>query len=173
MKKLSVIIPSYNFEDYISDCVDSVYKQKTNFDFDVIIRDDHSTDNTQEKLKQIKLKYPKVKILDGSQNLGALGNIKLLLDSSNSEYIAYLDGDDLFGDEDILQQQVDFLDQNPEYVMTFTTTKYLYEDYTPPHEEDIFIISLKEEITTKDLLDTNYVGFGRVFRNKNFDYNRY
>lgn len=166
MKKLSVIVPSYNFEEYIIDCVDSIYKQKTNFEFDVIIRDDHSTDNTQEKLTQIKLKYPKIKILNGSKNLGALKNIELLLNNSNSEYIAYLDGDDLFGDEDILQQQVDFLDQNPEYVMTFTTTKYLYEDYTPPHQEDIFIISLKEEITTEDLLDTNYVGFGRVFRNK-------
>ena len=166
MKKLSVIVPSYNFENYIVDCIDSIYKQETNFDFDVLLRDDNSSDNTKERLEELKLKYPNIKILDGSENLGALKNIELLLKSCNSEYIAYLDGDDLFGDEDILQQQIDFLDQNPEYVMTFTTTKYLYEDYTPTQEEDVFIISLKEEITTKDLLDTNYVGFGRVFRNK-------
>jgi glycosyltransferase involved in cell wall biosynthesis len=166
MKKLSVIVPLYNFENYIFDCIDSIFKQKTNFDFDVIIRDDNSTDKTQEKLNELKLKYSEIKILDGSENLGALNNIKLLLDNSDSEYIAYLDGDDLFGDDHKLQKQVDFLDENPDYVMTFTTTKYLYEDYTPPQEEDIFIISLKEEITTEDLLETNYVGVGRVVRNK-------
>ena len=70
MKKLSVIVPSYNFENYIVECVDSIYQQKTNFDFDVIVRDDNSTDGTKEKLNELKLKYPELKILDGSENLG-------------------------------------------------------------------------------------------------------
>lgn len=166
MKKLSVIVPSYNFENYIVECVDSIYQQKTNFDFDVIVRDDNSTDGTKEKLNELKLKYPELKILDGSENLGALNNIKKLLDHTDSEYIAYLDGDDMFGDDDKLQLQVDFLDQNPDYVMNFTTTKYLYENPTEDQKKDVFVFSLKEDITIEDLLETNYVGFGRVFRNE-------
>jgi glycosyltransferase involved in cell wall biosynthesis len=108
MKKLTVLVPCYNFSKYLPDCIRSIYNQKTNFDFDVIIRDDGSTDNTKYVLENLKIKFPNLIILDGTKNLGAFGNIKLLHESSNSEYIAYLDGDDMFGDEDKLQKQVDF-----------------------------------------------------------------
>jgi glycosyltransferase involved in cell wall biosynthesis len=53
-KKLTVIIPSYNFENDIEDCVVSVHNQKTNFEFDVVLRDDGSTDSTKEKLKSLE-----------------------------------------------------------------------------------------------------------------------
>ena len=164
MKKLSVLVPTYNFANYIFDCIESIYKQKTNFEFDVIIRDDGSTDNTKEILEFLKNKYPNLIILDGSTNLGAFENIKLLYESSNSEYIAYLDGDDLFGDDDKLQIQVDFLDSNPDHVMCFTGCRYLYEDGTIHPNDSRVICSVKDTITTKDLLEKNYVGFGRMFR---------
>ena len=164
-KKLSVLVPSYNFSNFISDCIDSIYKQKTNFDFDVIIRDDNSTDDTKDKLLQLKKKYPSLIILDGSENLGAFNNIKRLYESTNSEYIAYLDGDDLFGDEDKLQKQVDFLDSNPKHVMCFTGCRYLYEDGRIHPDDSRVICSVKDIITTDDLLQKNYVGFGRMFRN--------
>lgn len=164
MKKLSVLVPAYNFANYIFDCIESIYKQKTNFEFDVILRDDGSTDNTKEILEFLKNKYPNLIILDGSTNLGAFENIKLLYESSNSEYIAYLDGDDLFGDDDKLQIQVDFLDSNPDHVMCFTGCRYLYEDGTIHPNDSRVICSVKDTIMTKDLLDKNYVGFGRMFR---------
>ena len=164
MKKLSVLVPTYNFANYIFDCIESIYKQKTNFEFDVILRDDGSTDNTKEILEFLKNKYPNLIILDGSTNLGAFENIKLLYESSNSEYIAYLDGDDLFGDDDKLQIQVDFLDSNPDHVMCFTGCRYLYEDGTIHPNDSRVICSVKDTITTKDLLEKNYVGFGRMFR---------
>lgn len=164
MKKLSVLVPSYNFAKHISDCIDSIYKQKTNFGFDVILRDDGSTDNTNEILEVLKNKYPNLIILDGTTNLGAFENIKLLYESANSEYIAYLDGDDLFGDEDKLQIQVEFLDSNPDHVMCFTGCRYLYENGTIHPNDSRVICSVKDTITTKDLIDKNYVGFGRMFR---------
>ena len=164
MKKLSVLVPTYNFANYIFDCIESIYKQKTNFEFDVILRDDGSTDNTKEILEFLKNKYSNLIILDGSTNLGAFENIKLLYESSNSEYIAYLDGDDLFGDDDKLQIQVDFLDSNPDHVMCFTGCRYLYEDGRIHPNDSRVICSVKDTITTKDLLEKNYVGFGRMFR---------
>jgi glycosyltransferase involved in cell wall biosynthesis len=165
MKKLSVLVPAYNFGNYISDCIDSIYKQKTNFEFDVIVRDDNSTDHTISVLDNLKIKYPNLIILDGSINLGAFENIKLLYETANSEYIAYLDGDDLFGDEDKLQIQTDFLDSNPDYVMCFTGCRYLYEDGTIHPNDSRVICSVKDTIITKDLIEKNYVGFGRMFRN--------
>ena len=165
MKKLSVLVPSYNFGKYIIDCVDSIFKQKTNFEFDVILRDDNSTDDTLEKLKILNNKYPNLIILDGSVNLGAFHNIKKLYESTNSEYIAYLDGDDMFGDEDKLQRQVDFLDSNPMCVMHFTGSRYLNSDGTIFPDDSRLICSVKKIITTNDLLTSNYIGFGRMFRN--------
>jgi len=165
MKKLSVLVPSYNFGNYLVDCIDSIYKQKTNFDFDVIVRDDNSSDNTLDILDNLKLKYPSLIVLDGSKNLGPFNNIKLLYETANSEYVAYLDGDDMFGDEDKLQRQVEFLDNNSEYVMHFTGSRYLHEDGTIFPNDSRVICSLKKIINTQDLLQSNYVGFGRVFRN--------
>ena len=166
MKKLSVLVPSYNFGEFIIDCVDSIYKQETNFDFDVILRDDNSSDNTKEKLEILKQKYPNLIVLDGSKNLGAFNNIKLLYESTDAQYVAYLDGDDMFGDLNKLQRQVDFLDNNHEYVMHFTGSRYLYEDGTIFPNDSRVVCSIKKVITTKDLLEGNYVGFGRMFRNK-------
>jgi glycosyltransferase involved in cell wall biosynthesis len=165
MKKLSVLVPCYNFSKYLADCIESIYNQKTNFDFDVIVRDDGSTDNTKYVLENLKIKFPNLIILDGTKNLGGFENIKLLYESTNSEYIAYLDGDDMFGDEDKLQKQVDFLDSNPDHVMCFTGCRYLYEDGTIHPNDSRVICSVKDTITTEDLIDRNYVGFGKMFRN--------
>lgn len=165
MKKLSVLVPSYNFSEYIEQCIDSIYQQQTDFEFDVIVRDDNSQDGTKNKLNELKQKYPDLIILDGSYNVGALENIKILHGSTDSEYIAYLDGDDICGDKDKFQKQIDFLDKNPNYVMTFTASKYLYDDGTVFPPDNSFIYPLIEKISTKDILEINYVGFGRVFRN--------
>jgi glycosyltransferase involved in cell wall biosynthesis len=166
MKKLSVLVPAYNFGDYLPSCIDSIYKQQTTFDFDVIVRDDNSPDNSSEVLNNLKQKYPNLIVLDGSKNIGAFHNIKLLYESTDAQYVAYLDGDDMFGDLNKLQRQVDFLDKNPEYVMHFTGSRYLYEDGTIFPNDSRVICSIKKVITTKDLLEGNYVGFGRMFRNK-------
>jgi glycosyltransferase involved in cell wall biosynthesis len=51
--KLTIIIPCYNFEKYVKTCVDSILNQKLNFDFEVLIHDDQSTDKTFEVIKQL------------------------------------------------------------------------------------------------------------------------
>jgi glycosyltransferase involved in cell wall biosynthesis len=165
MKKLSVLVPSYNFEKYLIECIDSIFKQKTNFDFDVIVRDDGSKDNSKKILNYLKNKYPSLIVLDGTTNIGGYQNIKLLYESTKSEYIAYLDGDDIFGDDNKLQRQVDFLDSHPNYVMCFTGCRHLFEDGTIFPNDSRVICSVLDVITTEDLLDKNYSGFGRMFRN--------
>jgi len=72
MKKLTVLVPCYNFSKYLADCIESIYKQKTNFDFDVIVRDDGSTDNTKYVLENLKIKFPNLIILDGTKIWGVL-----------------------------------------------------------------------------------------------------
>ena len=165
-KILTVIVPAYNFEKEIEECINSIYSQKINYGFDVILRDDGSTDNTKNVLTKLKEKYPDLIILNGDTNLGGFENIKMLINSCTTKYIAYIDGDDYYNHETILNDKVEFLENNLNYSMVCSGTKYLYPDgRILPEQEGIFILSLLEDITTNDLLTINHVSFGRVFRN--------
>jgi len=162
--KLSVIISSYNFEKYIEECIISFINQRTNFEYEILVRDDGSEDNTKNILLELSKKYKNLRVLDGSKNLGALKNINTLLKNAKGKYITYLDGDDYLTDMDTLQKQVDFLDNNPEYVLHSCGYKWLGNDGEITPSEGNFC-GLKSVITQKDMLENNYVTFCRTFRN--------
>jgi glycosyltransferase involved in cell wall biosynthesis len=92
--KLSVIILCYNFEKYIEQCLLSVLSQKTEFDFEILIRDDFSSDKSSSIIKRIAFWNPNIKFIEGTENIGFAKSYKQLLDLSQGEYIAYTDGDD-------------------------------------------------------------------------------
>jgi glycosyltransferase involved in cell wall biosynthesis len=163
---LSVIIPAYNFENYIVECVRSVTSQITNFDFEILIRDDHSGDNTNKLLREEFGSDHRVVIFDSSENLGAYGNIKYLLENSRGKYATILDGDDYLNNLDKFQMQIDFLESNPDYVMHSTGYVTLLADgTTDPAEPGYSKFPRKNEVDRQDLLSSNIVSFGRTFRN--------
>ena len=163
---LSVIIPAYNFEKYIVECVKSVTTQITNFDLEVLVRDDHSGDSTNQILKREFESDPRVVIFDSSENLGAYGNIKYLLENSRGKYATILDGDDYLNNVNKFQMQIDFLESNPDYVMHSTGYVTLLADgTTDPAEPGYSKFPRKNEVDLSDLLHSNIVSFGRTFRN--------
>jgi glycosyltransferase involved in cell wall biosynthesis len=163
---LSVIIPSYNFENYIVECVRSVTSQITDFDFEILIRDDHSGDNTNKLLREEFGSDPRVVIFDSKENLGAYGNIKYLLENSRGKYASILDGDDYLNNPHKFQMQIDFLESNPDYVMHSTGYITLLPDGTiDPPEPGYSKFPRKNEVDSHDLLYSNIVSFGRTFRN--------
>ena len=163
---LSVIIPAYNFENYIVECVRSVTSQITNFDFEILIRDDHSGDNTNKLLREEFGSDHRVIIFDSSENLGAYGNIKYLLENSRGKYATILDGDDYLNNLNKFQMQIDFLESNPDYVMHSTGYVTLLADgTTDPSEPGYSKFPRKNEVDLQDLLHSNIVSFGRTFRN--------
>jgi glycosyltransferase involved in cell wall biosynthesis len=165
---LSVIIPAYKFERYLLQCVNSVLSQRTNFFFEVLIRDDHSGDGTNNLLRDNFSDHPSVKILESDKNVGAYENIRILLNESRGKYIAYLDGDDYYDDPDKLQKQIDFLENNPNYVMHSTGYRYVNEEneLIPPCDTGgRWLFPTVPNVNTEDILERNIVGFGRVFRN--------
>ena len=116
--KVTIVIPAYNLEMYIGECLESVLCQKTKFPFKVVVSDDASTDRTPQILQEYQKKYPDVlKVILKEKNSGSYLNAIQLLDRIDSEYISYLDGDDFWIGENRLQHQVDFLDANPQYVL--------------------------------------------------------
>jgi glycosyltransferase involved in cell wall biosynthesis len=107
--KVSIVIPAYNVGKYLPDTLESVWHQ-TFTDFEVILVDDGSTDNTKEWVSQIK--NPRFKFISQTnQGASAARNRGIL--ASQGEYIAFLDADDLWAPTK-LETHVSFLEQNPE-----------------------------------------------------------
>lgn len=117
---LSVCVRTYNQKDYITEGLDSIFAQRTSFDFEVIVSDDCSKDGTVEILKQYQQLYPKkLRLILGEKNVGGTANFRRVIVASNAKYLAFLDGDDYYTDIYKLQKQVDFLEKNAEYSACF------------------------------------------------------
>jgi len=162
---LSVIVPAYKFENYIKECVKSILDQVTDFDFEILVGDDYPCDLTNSILRSEFPAEPRLIILERTENLGPYHNIKDLIERTRGKYIAYIDGDDYFTDTDKLQKQVDFLESHPDYFMHSTGYRNLFPDGTIRPSGGRWNIPLKSDLTYTDLLQSNMVTFGRVFRN--------
>lgn len=115
--KVSVIVPTYNHENYISQALESILSQKVTFPIEILIGDDCSTDKTCEIIKEYKSKYPDlIRLFLHEKNVGATKNAYELLMNARGKYLATLEGDDYWIDDYKLQKQVDFLEQNEDYV---------------------------------------------------------
>ena len=126
--KLSVFVVTYNQERYIRQCLVSIVAQKVNFDYEVIIGDDCSTDETATICDEFAAKYPQIQVYHHPKNLGLLKNWEFVMNKCKGEYIALIEGDDYWIDENKLQRQVDWLDAHPGYTLTFTRAEIQYEN---------------------------------------------
>lgn len=114
MPKVSVCVITYNHEKYIRQCLQSIVDQETNFDFEVIIADDFSTDGTRAIVQQFAEKYPTViRTMFQETNTGGTKNFIDVHEAAKGEYIAHIDGDD-YALPGKLQAQANYLDVNPE-----------------------------------------------------------
>ena len=108
---VSVRVVTYNQEAYIGECLDSILRQKTNFDFEIVIGEDCSQDRTREICFEYQRRYPKcVRVLWSHENLYAIdGNLRRTIMHCRGKYIAFLEGDDYWTDPLKLQKQVDLI----------------------------------------------------------------
>jgi len=168
--KLSVIVLCYNFEKYIEQCLLSILAQRTTFDFEILIRDDFSSDKSSSIIKRIAFWNPNIKFIEGTENIGFAKSYKQLLDLSQGEYIAYTDGDDYWTNFYKLQKQCDFLDSNPDYVLT--CTGYWQKDENEnfiPSEPNLWLCPLQRDvdnnILSEYMLEANHSHYGKLYRN--------
>ena len=127
--KVSVCIFSYNFRNYIGQALESVLCQKTNFDFEIIIGDDFSTDGSQEILSSFQEKHPNViSVIYNEKNMGGTINWIRTINACSGKYIALLDGDDYFTDENKLQKQFDKMELDDNCVLCFHSVEEKYEN---------------------------------------------
>tara|TARA_B110000967_G_C18886117_1_gene564081 strand:+ start:1781 stop:2785 length:1005 start_codon:yes stop_codon:yes gene_type:complete len=112
--KVSIIMLTYNHSDYIIEAIEGVLMQKTNFEFELIVSDDCSTDKTKSIVNEylIQNNCRRVNFVSHNINLGINENFDYALNLIQGEYVALCDGDDYWTDPHKLQMQVDFMDRN-------------------------------------------------------------
>lgn len=112
---LSVVMPACNVSPYIDAAVESVLSQ-TFTDFELIVRDDGSTDDTGEKLRRWARTDSRIKLHMGEVPLGPAGSSNWVVENSCAPFVARLDADDV-SLPDRFQRQIDLLNRMPEAVM--------------------------------------------------------
>lgn len=112
--KVSVCVVTYNQENYIAECLESLVNQVTNFKYEIIVGEDCSTDSTRAIVQSYVERYPDLIVpLFYKNNIGAVENIKKVYKKAKGKYIAHMDGDDM-ALPDKLQKQFDILERNPD-----------------------------------------------------------
>ncbi len=134
---VSVVFITYNHEKYVEKALRSVLEQETDFDFEVVVGEDCSTDRTREIVSSVAAEYPgRVNLLFREKNLGRpTKNVYETTMACKGEFIAYLEGDDYWTDKKKLQKQVDFLRAHPEYIGVTHKSRIIDEndrDHTDP-----------------------------------------
>lgn len=127
--KLSIILPIYNEEKYISRALESILYQNVNFQYEIIIVDDHSSDKTVEIVQSYQKLFSNMTLILNPINRGKGYSFMRGYETASGEYFHVLDGDDFFISYDKLQKQVDFLDTHKDYVAIAHNSLILFEDY--------------------------------------------
>lgn len=144
---VSVVCTTYNHEQYIKDTLEGFVSQETDFEYEVLVHDDASTDRTADIIREYEKNYPD--IIHGiyqrenqySKNVNILNDI--IMPKTRGKIIAYCEGDDYWCDNHKLQLQVTSLLNNPECVAC--THNSLVKNLTTNSEEP-FITKMHEGI---------------------------
>ncbi|WP_315817032.1 glycosyltransferase family 2 protein [Paraflavitalea speifideaquila] len=162
---ISVCVVTYNHENYITQCLEGILMQQTNFPFEIVVGEDCSTDNTRAIIKHFEQQYPGIiKPIYHEHNVGAARNhFEHCFSKIQGRYIAICDGDDYWTDPGKLQKQVDFMEQNPACVLCFHRVKQV--------DQHNNIIQEQEPLNTPvfyqwhDILHISIPTLSVVFRN--------
>lgn len=118
--RVSVLCATYNHAEYISDALEGFLSQETSFRFEVIVRDDASTDTTAEVLRTYAERYPRIikLLLNPTNEYPKVKPFFDLLRHAQGDYIAVCEGDDYWTDSRKLQKQFKVLEKNPALVLS-------------------------------------------------------
>jgi glycosyltransferase involved in cell wall biosynthesis len=153
--KVSVCVITYNHERYLGQALDSALRQRTDFPFEVVVRDDCSTDRTGEIAADYQTRHPgQIRLLPATENLGPIPNIARVLAACTGEYVALLEGDDYWTDPEKLRRQVEFLDTHPGHSFCFHPVTEVDAEGTSRRS---FPQTARKDFTFADLFPHNFV----------------
>lgn len=159
--KVSVYCMVYNHEPYLRSAMEGFVSQKTDFDYEVFVHDDASTDGSRAIIEEYADKYPHIiKPIYQNENQFSKG-VEIvddhILPRMCGKYIAICEGDDYWCDEHKLQLQADFLDANPEYSACVHNSLKL--DMLSGSQSVMYSHTCDEDILVEDVLEQGGAAF--------------
>ena len=173
---VSVIMITYNHEKFIKKSICGILKQITDFPIELIIADDNSPDNTSVQVNNIieKQNYSDkviIKYTKHQVNKGPNANFQWAANQAQGKYIAICEGDDYWADPYKLQKQVDFLENNPEYVVCSHNAKIIDSNGVLLKDKKIPQLTKDRDYSPYELQTGAFLlTLGMVFRNVIKDY---
>lgn len=160
---VSIRCITYNHVKYIRQALNSFLNQRTSFEYEIVVHDDASTDGTIEILQEYQLKYPeKIRVFFEENNLYSQGKLTERMSQIDKyelkgKYVAYCEGDDLWIDNNKLQLQVDYMESNPECIMTGHNVLVIDSRGDDYYTIDGF--KTEQDVTTEEIIINDRGGF--------------
>ena len=159
-KKVSIIMPAYNCENYIRQAVDSV-KRQTYPDWELLILNDASSDGTGEAAAKLAMEDQRIRYLENEANLGVAGTRMRGVQMAEGSWIAFLDSDDCWT-EDKLEKQMQLIQRVTDAAIAFTGSAFMNEQ----GEKSSYILHVPERVSYKELLKQNIISCSSVLVKK-------
>lgn len=131
---VAIQVLCYNEKDYITQCLDSIVMQRTTFPFVAVVHDDASTDGTADMVRDYAARYPdRILPVLQTQNQYSQGHspahiVSEYMQRLHPKYNCFLDGDDYWTDDQLLQTEYEYLESHPETTMVYSKYMLLMPD---------------------------------------------
>lgn len=153
---VTIIMPAYNCERFLREAVESV-KAQTYKDWELFIIDDCSTDGARSLAEKLARTDERITVLHNEVNSGVSSTRNRGVQESDSEWIAFLDSDDMW-EPNKLEKQFELFSSVPEAKLLFTGSGFMYED----GERMDYVLHVPEKINRRELLKQNLVSCSSV-----------
>lgn len=126
LPRVSVVVLAYDHGPFIAECLDGILAQDYLGEIEVLVGEDHSTDDTLAVARRYAARYPGVvRLITSDANVGMHANHRRLIDIASGDLVAYCEGDDFWQAPDKLSVQVDHLERNPHHVGVHSDVDHL------------------------------------------------
>ena len=156
--KVSVLMITYNQDQFVGQAIESVLSQQVDFEYELVIGEDCSTDRTREIVASFGAKFPdRIRLLLPKSNLGMQENFKATLAACSGQYVAVLEGDDYWTSPLKLKRQVEFLDAHSDCAICFHSVVRSSPTETNQNPSSQRAGIPKTDIRLRDLLVENFI----------------
>ena len=175
--KVSVIVLTFNHEKYIAQALDSILMQKVDFNYEILVGDDASSDQSPAIIRHYQELYPeRVHAFFAKVNQGTTRNAYRLFTHAKGKYLASCESDDYWTDPYKLQKQVDFLENHPDYIGCSHKVQSVDENGYALKQQKIWWISDRRVFKLKHFKGIRLPGHSasivrrNIFRDPKYDY---
>ncbi|MEO9503607.1 MAG: glycosyltransferase [Nonlabens ulvanivorans] len=160
--KVSVCMITYGHASYIGQAIEGVLSQETSHEIELIIADDTSPDATESIVNQFIVNNTSqihIKYYRHATNVGAMENLLFAIKKCTGDFIAMCEGDDYWMDNSKIEQQVNFLAQNPQYSLSYTHSLFLNNSSGTLSDHPLRKPLTSKKANARQMLDSKFVEF--------------